>query len=146
MGDRDDDTKDDEDRKAILARRNRLIAIAFSGLTGATGCYESHVTGEPPRPRRDGGVDAGAIPSVCLGAPLDAGFPGPCLEAPFDAGPGPCLGAPIDATPGPCLDAPLLDAGPTACLDFAPPDAGDDDPDPLDAAPGPCLSAPTPGS
>lgn len=139
MGERDDDPKDDEDRKAILARRNRLIAIAFSGLTGAAGCYESHVPGDAPRPRRDGGVDA-ATPSVCLGAPLmDAGFPGPCLEAPFDAGPGPCLSAPIDA------GFPIPDAGPSPCLDVAPMDAGDD-PDPFDAGPGPCLSAPIPGS
>ena len=61
MGDRGDG---DEDRSAILARRNRLIAIAFSGLTGAAGCYESHQAGEPPRPRGDAGVDA--APGPCL--------------------------------------------------------------------------------
>lgn len=147
---------EDEDRKAILARRNRLVAIALSGLASAsTGCYEAHVSGGAPPPRRDSGteIDSGD-PLSCLGAPIDAGFDagvivGVCLSMVADAGYdaaiiGPCLGAPIDAgydaavIIGPCLSAPAADAGtdaaPTPCLDFAPEDAG------TDAAPTPCLT------
>lgn len=91
-----DEPRDDDDRRAILARRSRLIAIALSGLTGAItpGCYESH----EPGALRDAGMDAaqdGGLPVPCLGAPLDAG-PTPCLEAPIDAGPAPCLDVPFD--------------------------------------------------
>lgn len=116
------DERDDDDRRAILARRNRLIALAISGLTSATGCYESHVRGGDPT------VDAG-VPVPCLSRPIeDAGLPVPCLGVPIeDAGPAPCLEPPppLDAgSPMPCLDAPFEDAGT---------DAG---------APVPCLSAP----
>ena len=119
MEDRDDE-KDDADRKAILARRNRFIALALSGLTSAaaSGCYESHTVGAT-RPRRDGGEE------------VDTGTPMPCLSRPVDAGPSVCLGVPIE------------DAGPTPCLDFAPEDAGADaGTDGGLVTPGPCLSAP----
>ncbi len=109
---------DDEDREAILSRRNRLVAIALSGLASAsTGCYEAHVPGGTP-PRMDGGtlVDSGG-PTVCLR--VDAGYDaaviiGPCLSSPEgDAAPDPCLGVAIDAGPMPCLDIAPEDAGPT---------------------------------
>lgn len=41
------DDRDDPDRAAILARRNRVIAIAMSGFTLAGACGESE---EPARP------------------------------------------------------------------------------------------------
>ena len=105
------DDREDEDRKAILARRSKLIALALGGLTSATGCYESHAVGTAPTrpdaeaPRRD------AEPGPCLGAPLDDAGPRPCLEAPIDAGP----------PPG---DAAIVDGGvaPTPCLTMPPPD------------------------
>jgi hypothetical protein len=85
---------DDEDRRAILARRSRLIALALGGLaTAAPGCYDSHEA-------RDAAVT------------IDAGEPVPCLGAPLQ-----------DAGPTPCLEPPLEDAGPMPCLDFGP-DAG----------------------
>lgn len=135
---------DDEDRKAILSRRNRLVAIALSGLASAsTGCYDSHVAGAAP-PGRDSGtidsgtIDSGTTPMVCLGAPLDAGF---------DSGdPAPCLGAPLDAgsdagLPTPCLSM-AGDAGPTACLDIDLRDAGAEDAGPDGGVvPTPCLTA-----
>ena len=128
---------EDEDRRAILSRRNRLVAIALSGLASAsTGCYESHVEGALP-PGRDSGVlsDSGTPPTPCLGAPLDdAGFdsgttPMPCLGVDFDAGsdgaiPTACLSMAGDAGPTPCLDIDLRDAGPEAGV-----------------VPTPCLSA-----
>lgn len=104
---------EDEDRKAILARRSRLVALALSSLAGA-GCYESH----PPGERivtRDAGADT-SVPTPCLGAPLDDAGPMVCLSRPFDAGATPCLDVALDAgadaEPGPCLSAPAPeDAG-----------------------------------
>lgn len=114
----DRDDEEDADRKAILARRSRFIALALSGLTTAAGgCYESHTAGTVP-PGRDGGEMT------------DTGTPLPCLSRPLDAGPSVCLGAPIE------------DAGPTPCLDFAPEDAGLDGGLDATVTPGPCLSAP----
>ena len=118
---------DDEDRDAILKRRQRLVAIALSGLASAsTGCYESHTTALPPT-ARDAGVDSGTVtPGPCLGAPLPE-------DAGFDSGvvmPGPCLSAPAD-------DA-GADAAPTPCLDIEPEDAGAEDAG--DAGPTPCLT------
>lgn len=122
---------EDEDRKAILSRRNRLVAIALSGLASAsTGCYEAHLPAGTAPPGRDAGVDSGfAVP--CLGAPFDAGFDSGLIM------------------PGPCLSAPAADAGPadaaepTPCLDFAPEDAGPDDAATdaaVEAGPTPCLT------
>lgn len=97
----------DEDRRAILDRRARLIALALSGL--APGCYESHIAEPPVAPIVDAGhaIDSG-VPVPCLGVPLpedagfDAGAPQPCLEAPFDAGHEAVADA-GDAGPLPCL-------------------------------------------
>jgi hypothetical protein len=106
------DDREDEDRRAILARRNRLIAAALASVA-ATGCYESH-TADAGTPAPCLRVDAGR-PDPCLGAPLDAGDPMPCLSRVFDAGdPTPCLTIkPVEdggPKPGPCLGAPF-DAG-----------------------------------
>ena len=141
---------DDEDRRAILSRRNRLVAIALSGLASAgTGCYESHGVGALP-PGRDSGVLVDSGPTVCLS--VDGGFdsgtpPTPCLGAPLDGGfdsgttPIPCLGVALDggfdgAIPAPCLSM-LGDAGPTACLDIDLRDAGPE----AGVVPTPCLTA-----
>lgn len=108
---KDPEEREDEDKRAILSRRSRLIALALGGLTSATGCYESHTPGTPPPIGRDAGADATSPPAPCLGAPLpeDAG-PTPCLDVAIDAGPAPCLGAPIEDAgtiePMPCLSAP----------------------------------------
>lgn len=92
---------EDEDRKAILTRRSRLIALALGGLA-STGCYDAST----PPSDRDATVEVDAsIPSVCLTVAPDA-----CLS--IDAGPTVCLEAPLDAgvdaevIPGPCLSAP----------------------------------------
>ncbi|MEQ8457413.1 MAG: hypothetical protein RLO52_11225 [Sandaracinaceae bacterium] len=112
---------EDEDRKAILARRSKLIALALGGLTTATGCYESHGVGVAPTTPRDAEAPRDTGPGPCLGAPLMDAGPTPCLEPPApDAGPEPCLSAPIDAAPEPA------DAGTTDGM----------------VVPGPCLSAP----
>lgn len=128
MGNGDDGDDRDEDRRAILARRSRFIALALSGLTSAAGagCYQAHGRGDEAE------VDAGA-PVPCLGAvPEDSGVPLPCVV--LDGGPAPCLGAPIeDAGPTPCLEPPIEDAGPAPCLDAPVEDAG---------MPVPCLSRP----
>lgn len=110
---------EDEDKKAILSRRNRLVAIALSGLASAsTGCYEAHTPGGEPPPTVDAGMDS-STPTPCLGALPDAGFdsglvmPGPCLSAPADASPMPCL----DVDPDAAMPADAgTDAEPTPCL------------------------------
>jgi hypothetical protein len=122
MGNDDDDR--DEDRRAILSRRSRFIALALSGLTsvGTAGCYDDH--------GRDDRVDAAPVP--CLsdsGVPRDAGQPVPCLGAPLeDAGPTPCLEPSFDGGPDPSDDA-----------GAEPADAGAPD-----AMPVPCLTRPAP--
>lgn len=121
----DDDR--DEDRRAILSRRSRFIALALSGLAsaGTAGCYDGHGRGD------DAGIEVDAEPVPCLSPPLpeDAGMPVPCLGAPLeDAGPTPCLEPPYDAGP-----APSSDAG------AEPADAGAPD-----AMPVPCLTIPVP--
>jgi hypothetical protein len=106
---------DDDDRRAILDRRARLIAIALGGFSA--GCYESH-TVESHTVVVDAGVDSG-VPMPCLSRPLeDAGTPQPCLDAPLDSGtPQPCLGVAIDGgrDDGGSSDG-GGDAGPLPCL------------------------------
>jgi hypothetical protein len=97
---------DDEDRDAILARRNRFVSAALAGLAGAS------------------------LVAACGGevsTPNDAGSPQPCLSptAQPDAG--------NDSAPQPCLSPLPPDAGqdagndatPQPCLSPLPPDAGD---------------------
>ncbi|MEM7152481.1 MAG: hypothetical protein AAF799_06530 [Myxococcota bacterium] len=134
----------DPDRAAILARRQRFIALALTGLA-STGCEKP--TKKPGGEVHQGQDDAG---KACLkvAAPiLDVGTPQPCLEVAEPPAPEP--GGEDDATPQPCLmvipDPPPKDDGgndddaaPRPCLNIAPPpdpEPGGDD----DATPRPCL-------
>ena len=100
------EVQDNEDRDAILARRNRFVSAALAGLAGAS------------------------LVAACGGevsTPNDAGSPQPCLSptAEPDAG--------NDSAPQPCLSPLPPDAGkdtgndatPQPCLSPLPPDAGD---------------------
>jgi hypothetical protein len=117
---------DDLDRAAILARRQRFIALALSGLATAGACTPT----DPPKedaPR--------ARPSACLKYSLEPRQPKP--NAPNEPPP-----PPPDATPVPCLAVPLDfvppkpdTARPTACLSVAPKPT----PQPKPATPVPCL-------
>ena len=118
-----DDDDRDEDRRAILSRRSRFIALALSGLAsaGTAGCYDGHGRGD------DAGIEADAEPVPCLAPPLpeDAGVttclsvdagPLPCLEPPYDAGPPPFDAGAEPADAG-AVDAGVSDAGePVPCL------------------------------
>lgn len=66
--DRDEDDDNDLDRKAILARRNRFIAVALTGLsTALSGCEKK------------------GTPQPCLDVrPPKEGRPEPCLEIAVD--------------------------------------------------------------
>ena len=118
---------DDLDRTAILARRQRFIALALSGLASAGACTPT----DPPKeeaPR--------ARPGACLSIEPrqpEPNAPKEPIPPPPDATPVPCLAVPLDFVPPP------PDTGkPTACLSVAP-----DERDSAGAAP--CLSiAPKP--
>ena len=119
----DDDRRDDEadpkakaldpDRAAILARRQRFIALALSGLTTAAcdqptnkpdACLKVKVS-DPKEPKTTG------EPRACLDvAPHPCLSPTPCLDV---APPGPCL----RVAPSACLKV----ARPTPCLSKKPP-------------------------
>lgn len=137
----DDDDDDapavDPDRAAILARRQRFVAIALSGLATQAACKRN------------------ADPQVCLSMPVPQDTnangegtpppevpPQPCLDVapsdPPDAPPQACLKIaqppPDDpASPRPCLEVavPPDPTPPRPCLKVAPPE---------DPAPRPCLS------
>jgi len=94
------DATEEDDREAIVARRNRFVKAALLGLAGATlaaACSDSAVTG-------DGGADASADTTT---TPTSTGTtpPQPCLSIAIDAdapdaneaGPQPCLVPPLDA-------------------------------------------------
>lgn len=129
---------DDPDRAAILARRQRFVAIALSGLaTGGVACTK-------PQPCLDVGPEPGttetkAKPQPCLDIKRepDGGKPRPCLNvtAPGeDPGPvpdgkadggkadgGKADGGGADAP----VDAPAEQVPPHACLKIArPPTSG----------------------
>lgn len=153
--DRRDDTPDkggarpgrasDPDRAAILARRQRFIALALSGLTTAAcdkptskpdACLkvkvsdpkEPKTTGEP-RPCLDVAPSSGSSGSGG-GSGSTGGEP---IDEPDTANPTPCLEV---APPHPCLSpTPCLDVAPTPCLKVAPPR-----PCLKVAKPRPCLS------
>lgn len=109
---------DEQDRAAILERRNRFVAAALAGLAGASLVAACGETSAPSNPDAGEGVIA-AQPQPCLskrvdpedGAAGDAANdavndakPQPCLDIAFDAGP-------LDATPQPCLSPPPPDSG-----------------------------------
>lgn len=100
-----------EDRKAILARRNRFVAAALAGLAGAS------------------------LVAACGGevtSGFDAGNPQPCLKPRVE--PEDASSDANDAAPQPCLTPIRPDAGedasdgalPQPCLAPLPPDAGGD--------------------
>ncbi|MEZ4381287.1 MAG: hypothetical protein R3A79_08050 [Nannocystaceae bacterium] len=146
---KDDETKrappapkvEDPDRAAILARRQRFIAIALSGLTTGTACAKSEPClnvalppdeqAEPIEPGRTTGdvQDTGDVVTA----------PQPCLEV---------------ASPQPCLDViepePEPKTAPQACLKVAPPEPAPQpcldvlEPEPEPAPPQPCLRVAAP--
>jgi len=91
--------REDPDRDAILSRRNRLIAVALSGLVSSATQACACLSPSPPPDsgaERDAGADAGTdsgVPVPCLSplppdAGTDSGVPVPCLSPlPPDAGP-----------------------------------------------------------
>jgi hypothetical protein len=107
---------DDLDRAAILARRQRFIALALSGLACTS-------TDPPPRD---------AKPQACLKYSVEPRQPKP--DPPREAVPGPCLAMPIDGEFGRPKIPETDTANPNACLSIAPPQ------DPTAGA-APCLSA-----
>lgn len=147
----DDDPKDgdlgtsdhDPDRAAILARRQRFIALALSGL--ATAACDKPASG-PAKPADSSQPGDHADPQPCLkvAAPdppqadgSTTAVPQPCLEVSIepqggssgggDSSGGKDDGAGDDATPQPCLNvvAPPTDPKPTPpqpCLKVRPPE------------------------
>ena len=114
----------DDDREAILARRNRFVAAALAGLAGASlvaACGGEIAT---DRDRDAGSPQPGFSPTTT---------PSPCLEFPVDrdASPQPCLFVAPDASPN---DPTARDA---AASDAA--DTNDADTKPDSGAPFPCL-------
>jgi len=149
---------DDPDRAAILARRQRFIALALSGLASTTACEKPK---EDPSTPKDGKAtqeskdDKGA-PQPCLNvsrpepepAGDPAGKPMPCLDVsppepeplPDDGSPQACLKIAAPPTepepkPQPCLKVapPEPEPKPQPCLKVAPPE-----PEPK-PKPQPCL-------
>jgi hypothetical protein len=123
---------DDSDRAAILARRQRFIAIALSGLASGAACTAPQPCLNVAQPN-----DSNATPDPTT--PADTATPEtppqPCLKvAPPEDPP------PPETPPQPCLEVvPPKDdpAAPRPCLNVAPPK---DDP----AAPRPCLKVAQP--
>lgn len=145
---------DDPDRAAILARRQRFIALALSGLATTTACEKPK---EDPAAPKDGkaaqeGKDDEGAPHPCLNVTKvepeggdSTGKPMPCLEVmppepePGDDGsPQACLKIAAPPTepepkPQPCLNVrpPEPEPKPQPCLKVMPPE-----PEPK---PQPCL-------
>lgn len=155
MGEDDRHGKDDPDRSAILARRNRFIAVALSGLTTAlTGCDDKDGTTGPepclktlppstgtPEPclevaPADEGGDGDAGEDAGDGGGDDGAKPEPCLKV---APPEPCLSPVVPPEPDPKPEACLKVAPPQPCLDVAP------EPEPKPKPkPQPCLKVKKP--
>ncbi|MEX1363797.1 MAG: hypothetical protein AB1Z98_11765 [Nannocystaceae bacterium] len=148
--------RDDPDRAAILARRQRFIALALTGLTAAA-CDKPN--DEPTAPKgqsgQEGKADDGARPQPCLDVQVaddgddvdvgtsktDLGRPVPCLEV---MPPPP----PDDAPPQACLKIaapPPEQPKPQPCLRVAKPPEPDPEPVKPTAKPQPCLKVAKPG-
>ncbi|MEM9452825.1 MAG: hypothetical protein AAGF11_01515 [Myxococcota bacterium] len=138
---------DDPDRAAILARRQRFIALALSGLTTA-GCDKPN--DEPNAPKGKGAQEGKAT----VEGQGDAGArPQPCLDVapePRDSeGAGSGEG---NAKPVPCLEVAPPQTGdeedplgsPQACLKVAMPDATEPAKPAKPAKPQPCLKVAKP--
>ena len=120
----DEEPAADPDRAAILARRQRFIALALSGLAGTAACDKPKPQPclSPPQTVDDGKGDPTAEPQPCLNVTPVEPKPQPCLEVapPEDTQgddgppPQPCLkvAAPPDPEPQP---------KPQPCLRVAPP-------------------------
>lgn len=136
---------DESDRAAILARRQRFIAIALSGLASTTACTAPQPClniaapphdGKDPEPRPQPQPEPQPTDTAAPQACLEVAPPQACLNV---APPQACLkvARPPDgkAAPRPCLKVrPPDDNGtPRPCLDVSPPD-----PEPT-PAPTPCL-------
>jgi hypothetical protein len=67
---------DGADRRAILERRRRFVALALAGLTGTAPACAGAAPVEPRRPEDDPGT--GEVAPVA--ATTDAGIPQPCLS------------------------------------------------------------------
>jgi hypothetical protein len=124
----------DADRAAILARRQRFIALALSGLAGTAACDKPKPQPclSPPQSVDDGADDSkdpDTSPKPCLEVmpPEDTkGDPHPCLMVVAPQDPQEDPKAP---TPQPCLK--IAQPKPQPCLDVAPP--------PEEPKPQPCL-------
>jgi hypothetical protein len=128
-----DDTED-PDRAAILARRQRFIAIALSSLASAAACKPQPCLDVSPANNDDGKADGGKAdeggtpPQACLKV-------APPQDPPPQPPPQPCL----EVAPQPCLDIAVPEeAPPRPCLKIARPK--DDD----EAPPRPCLNVKAP--
>jgi hypothetical protein len=118
----------DPDRAAILARRQRFIALALSGFAGAAGCDRAlpQPCLEPPLPpptstKVDAGISPHPGPQVCLSPMLppehDAGAP-----SQRDAGPQPCLDVVLPSDhAAPSASASARRPAPRPCLSIKPP-------------------------
>jgi hypothetical protein len=124
--------RDDEDRRAILARRNRFIAVALSGLTSAVapGCADD-ADSPSPAPCLD------QIQMTPLDPPKPEPPPEPCLEV---VTPEP----PPDPPPDPPPETPMMNRPdmrpPRVCLRYV----GPRTPPPPAVQPQPCLDMPAP--
>lgn len=108
---------DDEDRAAILARRNRFVRAALTGIAGASilaACSGDTTDTQPclsPPPNDSGRSDG--TPQPCLGAQIQDSRPPLAADAASDAddaNDGSSKDA--DAEPQPCLSPPIdPDAG-----------------------------------
>ncbi len=102
----------DEDREAILARRNRFVQAALKGLAGAS-------------------LVAACLPQACLEC-ADDGCGRVSSDASPEASPEPCLSVYIppdagrDAEDARADALPDADASPQPCLSPLPPDSGPD--------------------
>ncbi|MBX7084014.1 MAG: hypothetical protein K1X88_32700 [Nannocystaceae bacterium] len=138
------DPSDEQDRAAILARRQRFVALAIGSLaaTSACGdigpkpCLNVPASDHGGQPKPDAKPDAKPDP-----VPTDTGAPRPCLEVvPDDVRPQACLKIaqpPPETPPQPCLKVapPPPETPPRPCLKVAPPPE-------TPATPTPCLSVP----